>query len=88
MLTQFKTSILAAHTAAASGDYQAALSHARAARIALVGIPKSEFDREKIEYNVEDLDALIKDLTQAANAQRQTSLGSAWQAQDILYTRH
>lgn len=69
MLQQFKTSLAAAHTAAAAADYQTALMHARAARIAVLGIPKTEFDRERIEFRWEDLDLMIKDLEKAAASQ-------------------
>lgn len=87
MVAKFKTSLDAAHTAAVAGDYVTAVRHMRAARIAMLGIPKSELDREKIEMNVEDVDNMIRDLERQANAQRMPS-GRPWQEMPIVYTRH
>lgn len=69
LVTEFKKAVTAATKAAAAQDYKTALVQARAARIALVGIPTSELAQEKIEFSRDDLDLLIKDLQTAQSEQ-------------------
>lgn len=88
MITEFKSSIASARTAILSQDYATALVHARAARMALTAIAKSELDREQIEYSREDLDAMIRDLQRSATAQQNASAGGPFSSTDIVYTRH
>jgi hypothetical protein len=49
LVTDFKKAVTAAVKAAALQDYSTAIVQARAARIALMGIPTSELAQEKIE---------------------------------------
>jgi hypothetical protein len=88
MLTEFKAAITSAMTFSTAGDYVTALIHARTARIALMGIPDSELDREKIAYSRDDMDAMIRDLQRAASAQQSAESGGPFSSTDIVYTRH
>lgn len=87
LVTDFKKAIANATKAAASQDYATAIVHARAARIALMGIPNSELAQEKIEFNRDDLESLMNDLRQAASEQQATNTGLI-QETPIYYTRH
>lgn len=86
MVAKFLASIDAAYTAVNAGDYSTALRHARAARIAMSAIPKSELDRERIELTREGLDSMIDDLQRQANAT--TNNGRPFQEMPIVYTTH
>lgn len=87
LFTKFKAAVEAATDAALVQDYSTALVQARAARIALTAIPKSELDREVIEHSRDDLDAMIRDLERSVSEQESTRTG-LMQESRIHYTRH
>jgi sRNA-binding protein len=87
LVTDFKKAVTAAVKAAALQDYSTAIVQARAARIALMGIPTSELAQEKIEYSRDDLESMIKDLRQAQSEQQSSNLGLVTET-PIYYTRH
>jgi sRNA-binding protein len=87
LVTDFKKAVAAAVKAAATQDYLTAIVQARAARIALMGIPTSELAQEKIEYSRDDLENMIKDLRQAQSEQESTNTGLVSET-PIYYTRH
>lgn len=87
LVTDFKKAVAAATKAAAAQDYSTAIVQARAARIALMGIPTSELAQEKIEFSRDDLESMIKDLRQAQSEQQSSNTGLVSET-PIYYTRH
>jgi len=87
LVTDFKKAVAAATKAAAAEDYSTAIVQARAARIALMGIPTSELAQERIEYSREDLESMIQDLRQA-HGEQQSNLTGLINEIPIYYTRH
>lgn len=69
MVSELKASIAAAYAAINAENYVLALRHARAARVALMCIPDSELQGEKIAITRDDVDLMINDLNRQANAQ-------------------
>jgi sRNA-binding protein len=87
LVTDFKKAVAAATKAAAAQDYSTAIVQARAARIALMGIPTSELAQEKIEYSRDDLESMIADLRRAQSEQESSNTGLVSET-PIYYTRH
>jgi esterase/lipase superfamily enzyme len=87
LITDFKQDVASMVAAIRIQDHASALVHARAARAALIGIPNTELDREKIEFSRDDLDNQIRDLERAQRNKQIEDYGLVQRA-PIYHTRH